>query len=94
MRMDRVAQMGLDAHRTFSKVTGWDAEGRVVCRMRIDHGNQRLLQEDLRLWPKGTPVTLEGTFGWGWSSEGLPAAPGSRTLPDCRGDKRDSPSGQ
>ena len=74
MKMDKVTQMGLDPHRTFSKVTGRDAEGRAVCRMRIDHRDHRLLPEDLGLWPKGTPVILEGTFGWGWLSEALKAA--------------------
>lgn len=74
MKMDKVTQMGLDAHRTFSKVTGRDAEGRVVCRMRIDHRDRHLLREDLGLWPKGTPVILEGTFGWGWLSEALEEA--------------------
>jgi transposase len=74
MKMDKVTQMGLDAHRKFSRVTGRDAEGRVVCRMRIDHRDHRLLREELVLWPKGTPVILEGTFGWGWLSDALGAA--------------------
>ena len=66
MRTDRVTQMGLDGHRTFSKVTGRDSLGRVVCRQRIEHGDRRMLRADLALWPKGTPVIVEGTFGWGW----------------------------
>ena len=71
MRTDRVTQMGLDAHRTFSKVTGRDSLGRVVCRQRIEHGDRRMLRADLALWPKGTPVILEGTFGWGWLCDEL-----------------------
>ncbi|MEE9297101.1 MAG: hypothetical protein V3W34_19340 [Phycisphaerae bacterium] len=41
MKMDKVTQMGLDAHRKFSKVTGRAAQGRVVCRMRIDHRGEK-----------------------------------------------------
>ena len=71
MKTESVTQMGLDAHRTFSKVTGRDSQGRVVCRQRIEHRDRRRLRADLALWPKGTPVVLEGTFGWGWLSDEL-----------------------
>lgn len=74
MRVDRVTQMGLDAHRTFSKVTGRDSAGKIACRVRLDHRDHGLLREDLALWPKGTPVILEGTFGWGWLSDALQGA--------------------
>jgi transposase len=66
--------MGLDAHRKFSKVTGRDAQGRVVCRQRIEHRDRRTLRAALGRWPKGTPVVLEGTFGWGWLSDELQRA--------------------
>ncbi len=71
MKMDKVTQMGLDAHRTFSKITGRDRHGGVVCRWRVEHRDHRVLREELSLWPQGTPVILEGTFGWGWLSDAL-----------------------
>jgi len=71
MDMSRVAQMGLDAHRTFSNVTGRDADGHIVCRHRLDHRNRPALLERLQGWPEGTPVILEGTFGWGWLTDTL-----------------------
>jgi transposase len=71
---DRVAKVGLDGHRTFSTVTARDAEGKVVWRKRLEHADRRPLREELRTWPKGTPVVLEGTFGWGWMSDELSAA--------------------
>jgi len=69
MNWKRVTQMGLDAHRTFSTVTGRDRDGKIVCRQRIEHRDRRILREDFGKFPKGTPVVLEGTFGWGWLSD-------------------------
>jgi transposase len=63
--------MGLDCHRNFSRVTARDAEGRVVWRQRLEHGDRAGLRERLRSWPAGVPVVLEGTFGWGWVSDEL-----------------------
>lgn len=69
-----VTQIGLDSHRKFSKVTGRDAEGRVVWRQRLEHADRAALRARLRQWPEGVPVVLEGTFGWGWLSDELLAA--------------------
>ena len=66
--------MGLDAHRKFSSVTGRDRDGRIVCRQRIEHGDRQILRKDLALWPAGTAVVLEGTFGWGWLCDELKGA--------------------
>lgn len=71
---NRVAQIGLDVHRKFSKVTGRDDRGKIVMRQRLDHANREELRERLRGWPPGTPVILESTFGWGWLSDELIAA--------------------
>ncbi len=75
MRIDsRVRQIGLDCHRKFSNATARNAEGKVVWRARLDHRDRQALHEGLREWPEGTPVILEGTFGWGWLSDELGAA--------------------
>jgi transposase len=62
--------MGLDGHRTFSKVTARDANGVVVWRQRLEHQDRRPLRRALAEWPR-VPVVLEGTFGWGWLSDEL-----------------------
>jgi len=70
----RVAQVGCDCHRMFSRITARDDDGRIICRQRLEHRDRDKLREQLRGWPKGTPVILEGTFGWGWLSDELLAA--------------------
>lgn len=70
----KVVQMGLDCHRKFSRMTGRDAKGKVVVRERLDHGNRLALHRQLSRWPQGTPVVLEGSFGWGWLSDELQSA--------------------
>ena len=75
MKMEtKVAQIGLDSHRTFSSVTARDRAGKVAWRKRLEHADRRPLREELETWPQGTPVVLEGTFGWGWLSDELSAA--------------------
>ena len=69
-----VSQIGLDVHRKFSKVTARGSDGKVAWRQRLEHGDRVRLREQLERWPKGTPVVLEGTFGWGWISDELEAA--------------------
>ena len=58
-----VTQLGLDIHRKFSKVAACNGQGKIVWRQRLAD------------WPNGAPVLLEGTFGWGWMSDELTAAP-------------------
>lgn len=70
----RVSQIGLDAHRRFSMVTARDTEGQVLWRERLRHEDRGRLREALGAWPKGVPVVLEATFGWGWLSDELAAA--------------------
>jgi len=69
-----VSQIGLDSHRKFSKVTARNSDGTVAWRQRLDHVDRIEMREQLESWPKGTPVVLEGTFGWGWLSDELRAA--------------------
>lgn len=66
-----VTQVGLDVHRKFSIAAGRDAAGRIVFRERLEHADRNELRKRLARWPRGTPVILEGTFGWGWISDEL-----------------------
>ncbi len=70
----KVAQVGCDSHRTFSRITARDDDVHIAWRQRLDHRDRDKLREQLRSWPKGTPVILEGTFGWGWLSDEMRAA--------------------
>ena len=72
--LGKITQVGLDSHRMFSSATARDARGTIVWRKRLEHGDRQALREELQTWPKGTPVVLEGTFGWGWLSDELSAA--------------------
>ena len=75
MKKDRmVAQIGLDSHRKFSSVTARGEDNRIVWRQRLEHWNRDEVRERLQSWPVGTPVILEGTFGWGWLADELTAA--------------------
>lgn len=69
-----VRQIGCDCHRRFSTVTARDEHNRVVWRERLDHRDRQQLRGKLQKWPRGTPVVLEATFGWGWLSDELQAA--------------------
>jgi len=71
--MTNVAQVGLDVHRSFSRITERDALGKVVGRGRLDHRDRAGLRERIGKWPARTPVVLECTFGWGWLSDELTA---------------------
>jgi hypothetical protein len=70
----KVACVGLDCHRNFSSVTARDASMKVLWRKRLNHRDRQELHRELSSWPAGTPVILEGTFGWGWMSDELKAA--------------------
>ena len=72
MRIEsKITQAGLDNHKNFSRLSGRDASGKIVLRMRLEHKDRQALREDLQKLPPGTPVVLEGTFGWGWMSDEL-----------------------
>ena len=73
-RPGKVTQIGCDVHRKFSIATARDGENRIVWRERLEHADRAELREHLRRWPKGAPVILEGTFGWGWLSDEMAAA--------------------
>jgi transposase len=72
MRIEsKVTQAGLDNHKDFSRLSARDSAGKIVFRQRLEHKDRGALREDLRRLPPGTPVVLEGTFGWGWMSDEL-----------------------
>lgn len=75
MRMGTsVARIGMDIHRNFSQVTARDAQEQVVWRQVLKHRDRPALRRALEKWPVGTPVVLEGTFGWSWLADELAAA--------------------
>ena len=69
-----VARIGMDIHRNFSRVTARDDAREIVWRQRLGHRDRPALREALSRWPAGTPVVLEGTFGWSWLADELAAA--------------------
>jgi transposase len=79
-----VTQIGLDSHKTFGKATARGADGQVMWRERLDYRDRSKLREQLERWPRGTPVILESTFGWGWTSDELMAAGLEPHLANCR----------
>ena len=74
---------GMDVHYKFSNVTFRDAGGKVVSRQRLDHPDRERLQERLSRWPKGIPVVMEASFGWGWLSDLLEQAGQDVHLSNC-----------
>jgi len=81
---NRIAQFGWDGHKTFSVVTGRDANGRIVRRERLDHSDRAKMRKQLEEWPKGTPVVLEASFGYGWMSDEILDAGLEPHLANCR----------
>ncbi len=71
---ESVARIGMDIHRNFSKVTARDGQQRIVWRQRLEHRERPALRAVLRHWPAGTPVVLEGSFGWSWLADELAQA--------------------
>ena len=65
----KVACAGMDVHYKFSNVTFRDASGKVVSHQRLYHPDRKRLAERLSCWPKGIPVVMEASFGWGWLSD-------------------------
>jgi transposase len=65
--------VGWDLHRKFSQVSLQRrddvGEIRVVERARLEHDDLAKLRVWLRKLPAGTPVALEGAFGWPWVAD-------------------------
>jgi transposase len=73
----------MDVHYKFSTVTFRDSAGNVVRRERLDHPDRAQLKERIARWPKGKPVALEASFGWGWLSDLLAEAGLAVHLSNC-----------
>lgn len=73
-RMKLITHAGLDVHKHFSRISGMDASGKVIFRQRLEHADRAALRSELAQWPRGMPVVLEATFGWGWMTDDLLAA--------------------
>jgi len=65
---------GMDVHYKFSNVTFRDKAGNIVRRQRLAHPQRNELKEHLSRWPKGLPIVMEASFGWGWLT--IPVARG------------------
>lgn len=66
-----VVQCGLDVHRKFSILAARDSSGKIVRRERWEHADREVLRRRVKMYPPGTPVMLEASFGWGWMSDEL-----------------------
>lgn len=67
--------VGWDIHRKFSQLSlvQRDEEGevRVTKRMRLDHADRVAMRSELKKLAPGTPVAMEGSFGWPWIADML-----------------------
>lgn len=65
--------VGWDIHRKFSQVSVQqlteDGEMRIVRRQRLEHADREALRKWLSELPTGTPVAMEGAFGWPWIAD-------------------------
>lgn len=68
--------IGWDLHRRFSKVTLMEQADpqdpqtlKVVRRARLEHHDRQAMQAWLEQAPSGTPVAMEGAFGWPWVAD-------------------------
>jgi transposase len=61
----------MDIHRCFSQVSARDDQQRLLWRQRLEHRDRPALRARLSHWPAGTPVVLEGSFGWSWLADEL-----------------------
>ena len=83
-----VKSIGMDVHYKSSEVCMTDGEQNVVRRERLDHADRKRLREKVSRWPKGVPVVMESSYGWGWLSEELTACGLTVQLSNCYKVKR------
>jgi transposase len=65
--------VGWDLHRKFSQLSlqqrNESGEVRVVERARLEHADRESMRRWLAKLPRGTPVAMEGAFGWPWVAD-------------------------
>jgi transposase len=65
--------VGWDIHRRFSQLSVVQrnecGEIRVMKRLRLEHADRPAMRERLAELPAGTPVAMEGSFGWQWIAD-------------------------
>ncbi|HUY91280.1 MAG TPA: hypothetical protein VMV10_21255 [Pirellulales bacterium] len=65
--------LGWDVHRKFSQVSvqrrNEDGEIRVIERKRLEHADRDAMRGWLARIEAGTPVAMEGAFGWQWVAD-------------------------
>ena len=73
--MSRIA-VGWDLHRRFSMASVVEQPDpnapdkfRVVRRKRLEHDDRQAMREWLAELPSGTPIAMEGAFGWQWVAD-------------------------
>lgn len=65
--------LGFDVHRKFSQVSVQrreeSGEIRVIERHRLEHADRAVMRAWLARFESGTPVAMEGAFGWQWIAD-------------------------
>src|SRR5262245_39832709 len=64
--------LGWDLHRNFSQVSlleMTDGTLHTIRRHRLEHADREAMRKWLSALPPGTPVALEGAFGWPWVAD-------------------------
>jgi transposase len=80
---ESVAGGGVDVHYKSSEVTMRDSQCRVVRREHLEHRDRAALREKLSHWPKGVPIVMEASFGWGWLADVMKEAGLQPVLSNC-----------
>lgn len=78
-----VACGGMDVHHKFSNITFRNASGDIVRRERLEHPKRKEFGERICRWPKGIPVVMEASFGWGWLGDLMQEAGLDVKLSNC-----------
>jgi len=71
--MSSQTAVGWDIHRKFSQLSvvqrSEQGEIQVVKRIRLEHADRPGMRAALSQLPPGTPVAMEGAFGWPWIAD-------------------------
>jgi transposase len=67
--MNSVAVVPLDIHKKFSLAAPMSAEGKVLSKVKILHGDKEIMRNFFRQFPEGTDVVMEATFNWPWIAD-------------------------